>query len=94
MNDGTTQHVTFIDPKGIRNLRGLNDPKIQLFKQLRDEVQPTLNDPTIILDSYIVSNTDYRDVSFWGTRPEFTDSHVVFQGDENYLDIMFEQILK
>ena len=94
VNDGTTQHVTFIDPKGIRNLRGLNDPKIQLFKQLRDEVQPTLNDPTIILDSYIVSNTDYRDVSFWGTRPEFTDSHVVFQGDENYLDIMFEQILK
>ena len=94
VNDGTTQHVTFIDPKGIRNLRGLNDPKIQLFKQLRDEVQPTLNDPPIILDSYIVSNTDYRDVSFWGTSPEFTDSHVVFQGDENYLDIMFEQILK
>lgn len=34
-----------------------------------------------------------KDVSFWGTRPEFTESHVVFQGDENYLDIMFNQIL-
>lgn len=79
----------------IRNLRGLNDPKILLFKQLQKEVQPSLNDPSIVLDSYIVSNTDYKDVSFWGgTRPEFTDSHVVFQSDEHYLDIMFEQILK
>ena len=93
VNDGQKQHVTFIDPKGIRNLRGLNDPKIQLFKQLKTEVQPSLNDPDIILDSYIISNTDYKDVSFWGTRPEFTESHVVFQRDDNYLDIVFNMIL-
>lgn len=94
VNDGDKQHVSFVDPKGIRNLIGLNDPKIQLFKQLRTEVQPSLEDPNIILDSYIISNTDYKDVSFWGTRPEFTDSHVVFQKDEDYLDIMFGKILE
>lgn len=88
------QHVTFIDPKGIRNLQGLKDPKIQLFRQLQEEVQPSLGDPDIVLDSYIVSNTDYKDVSFWGSRPVFTDSHVVFQYDDNYLDIMFKKILE
>ena len=94
VNDGQKQHVTFIDPKGIRNLHGLKDPKIQLFKQLRMEVQPSLNDPDIILDSYIISNTDYKEVSFWGTRPEFTDSHVVFQKDSDYLDVMFGKIME
>ena len=68
VNDGVKQHVTFIDPKGIRNLQGLKDPKIQLFRQLQEEVQPSLGDPDIVLDSYIVSNTDYKDVSFWASR--------------------------
>ena len=95
INDGQKQHVTFIDPKGIRNLRGINDPKIQLFKMLKEEVEPSLKDPDIILDSYIISNTDYRDVSYWGVpRPEFTESHVVFQHEDNYLDIMFSKIME
>lgn len=94
VNDGEKQHVTFIDPKGIRNLKGLNDPKIQLYKLLKSEVEPSLNDVNISLDSYIISNTDYKEVSFWGTRPKFTDSHVVFQTDDNYLDVIFQQILK
>ncbi len=94
VNDGEKQHVTFIDPKGIRNLKGLGDPKIQLFHQLQEEVQPTLGDSDIVLDSYIISNTDYDDVSFWGTCPEFADSHVVFQADDDYLDKMFSNILR
>ena len=94
VNDGEKQHVTFIDPKGIRNLKGLHDPKIQLYRQLRDEVQPTLGDPNIVLDSYIVSNTDYKDVSFWAERPAFAESHVLFQNDSKYLDVMFGKILE
>lgn len=74
-------------------MQGLKDPKIQLFRQLQEEVQPSLGDPDIVLDSYIVSNTDYKDVSFWGPRPAFADSHVVFQHDDNYLDIVFKKIL-
>ena len=92
VNDGVKQHVVFIDPKGIRNLHGLKDPKIQLFRQLQEEVQPSLADPDVVLDSYIVSNTSYKDVSFWAPRPDFTDSHVVFQHDVDYLDIMFKNI--
>ena len=94
VNDGEKQHVTFIDPKGIRNLGGISNPKIQLFRQLRDEVQPSLGDPDIILDSYIVSVTDYNQALLWGvTRQKFAESHVLFQSDNNYLDVMFNNIL-
>lgn len=46
------------------------------------------------IQDFLISNTDYKEVSFGDSRPEFTDSHVVFQNDDNYLDIMFENILK
>lgn len=46
------------------------------------------------IQDFLISNTDYKEVSFWASHPEFTDSHVVFQNDDNYLDIMFKNILK
>lgn len=93
INDGDKQHVIFIDPKGIRNLKGLNDPKIQLHKLLKSEIQPTLKDENICLDSFIISNTDYTEVSFWGEKPDFVAQHVIFQNDKNYLSTLFESIL-
>ena len=98
VNDSQKQHVTFIDPKGIRNLKGLQDPKIQLYNQLKTEVEPTLNDADIILDSYIISNTDYNQVKFWGGKEElsktdFENEHVLFQNDSNYIKVLFEKVL-
>ena len=40
--DGERQYVTFIDPKGISHLKGLDDPKIQLFKYLQTDVAAQL----------------------------------------------------
>lgn len=94
VNDGEKQHVTFIDPKGIRNLKGLNDPKIQLYNLLKSEVEPSLGDVNITLDSYIVSNTDYQEVSFWAQRPDFKKNHVIFQADSTYIDELFSMILE
>ena len=94
VNDGEKQHVTFIDPKGIRNLKGLNDPKIQLYNLLKSEVEPSLGDVNITLDSYIVSNTDYKEVSFWAPRPDFKKNHVIFQADSTYIDELFSMILE
>lgn len=93
VNDGEHQHVTFIDPKGIRNLKGLQDPKIQLYKTLKEKVEPTLHDADITLDSYILSNTAYQDVNFWGTRPEFAENHVLFDEDDNYIENIFKNIM-
>ena len=94
VNDGEKQHVTFIDPKGIRNLKGLNDPKIQLYNLLKSKVEPSLGDVNITLDSYIVSNTDYQEVSFWAQRPDFKKNHVIFQADSTYIDELFSMILE
>jgi hypothetical protein len=95
VNDGQKQHVTFLDPKGIRNLKGLDDPKIQLYKTLKTEVEPTLNDEDIILDSYILSNTPYKEVSFWtgDNRELFDENHVLFSMESNYIDVLFRRIL-
>ena len=77
--------------KGIRNLQGLDHPKIQLFKTLKEEVEPTLNDPDISLDSYIISNTPYNQEIFrWGERPRFLENHVLFDKDDEYVKTLFE----
>lgn len=94
VNDGRKQHVTFIDPKGIRNLNGRQDPKIQLYKTLKTEVEPTLQDDEITLDSYIISNTKYAEVRFWGTRSQFAEDHVLFVEDENHIDTLFSKIIR
>ena len=89
VNEGQKQSVVFIDPKGIRNLQSLDHPKIQLFKTLKEEVEPTLNDPDISLDSYIISNTPYNEVHLWGERPKFLENHVLFDYDEEYVKTLF-----
>ncbi len=90
VNEGQKQRVIFIDPKGIRNLQGFEHPKIQLFKTLKEEVEPTLNDPDISLDSYIISNTPYREIHLWGERPKFLENHVLFDYDEEYVKTLFD----
>ncbi len=93
VNEGEKQHVIFIDPKGIRNLKGLGDPKIQLYNQLKAEVEPSLGDKDIILDSYIISNTPYNQISFWGSEEKFNDNHVIFQTDKSYIETLFGKII-
>lgn len=95
VNDGTKQRVTFIDPKGITHLKGLDDPKIQLFNLLKTEVEPALEDTDIRLDSYIVSVTPFRDVSFWANddKSKFTANHVLFQSDSDHIELLFNHIL-
>ena len=92
VNDGKKQRVTFIDPKGIRNLHGLEDPKIQLYRLLKTEIEPKLGDPDIVLDSFILSVTPYEEVSFWGAEYDFKQHHVLFQMDQHYIHDLFSQI--
>jgi hypothetical protein len=94
--EGDHQHVVFIDPKGISNLKKqLKNEKINLFNELRTDIEPSLKDANITLDSFIISNTRYIEVEDWGTRKEFQEHHVLFQKeDDNYIGIMMETILK
>ena len=81
---GDIQHVTFVDPKGIRNLNGLLDPKIQFYKGIKG-IEDRLGDKQVVLNSFIVSTTPYKDGGWWdGTLSiaEFEVNNVLFQKDD------------
>lgn len=78
------QFVTFVDPKGIRNLEGPDDPKIRFYRTIK-ELEARLGDPNVILNSFIISNTPFQQVSWWTedlSKNDFTKAHVLFQKDE------------
>jgi hypothetical protein len=78
---GDEQRIVFIDPKGIRNLEGVNDPKIKFHQKIK-ELEVRLNEPKVKLESFILSNTPYLAVNWWErgiTKDEFEEHHVLFQ---------------
>ena len=89
--DGQMQRITFVDPKGIRNL-SWNDPKLKFGEAIK-EVEQRMNDPKVELASFIVSNTPASEMALhWSkTRVEMTDRNIVFQ--ENAPDYI-EALLK
>ena len=91
------QYISFIDPKGIRNLNPSNDPKINLSIKIK-EIENNLGDTNIILNSFIVSNTAYNDVLDLHSDisiQELEDKNVFFQQDDKngYVGKMFDRIL-
>lgn len=76
------QYVSFIDPKGLRQIQGLSDPKIELHKIIKTTIQPKLNDSDIELSSFIISNTPYGQLSYWKGQDsieDFNTNNVFFQ---------------
>jgi hypothetical protein len=93
LDDGK-QYVNFIDPKGLRNLQGPEDPKIQSHHTIK-ELERQLNDPAVILNSFIVSSTDVPEVAWWSggmTKEEFEARNVLFQHEDRTTYI--EKLLK
>ena len=103
---GDKQYISFVDPKGIRQLRSFEDPKIQLAKVIRSEIEPRLNDSDVVLNSFIVSNTPITAVSHWDGLSHkavlddrdyktFNEHHVFFQEGQKevYVSKMMEYIL-
>jgi len=91
---GKKQYVTFVDPKGLRNLdEGLANPKVQFYRKIK-EIEARLADPSVILNSYIVSPTPYQTIPMWGDRiskAELEKCHVLFQKEDR--DIYVERLL-
>lgn len=87
------QYLTFIDPKGIRNSKGITDPKIQFYKYLHDKVQPQVTGEQLYLNSFIISNTKWLEVNWKEslTISDFNEQHVFFQ-EEQQVDYLFSII--
>ncbi len=90
------QFVTFIEPHGLLH-EGPASEKV-LFHQRIKEVERRLNDPTITLNSFILSWTRQAQLQ-WGLSPdELAARHVLFMKDEannyNYLNSLFGNLLE
>lgn len=78
------QHVSFIDPKGLRNLEGPEDPKIRFHLTIK-ELERQLGDQAVILNSFIVSSTGLPQVAWWDggmTKEQFEANNVLFQHED------------
>jgi hypothetical protein len=88
------QYVTFVDPKGLRQLDdGASNPKIQFYKAIK-EIETRLGDPCVILNSFIISSTPHQNIPMWGegmTKAALQECHVLFQKDDR--DTYIKQLL-
>jgi hypothetical protein len=80
------QYVNFIDPKGLRNLKGPDDPKIAFHETIKNiEKDLRAQDPSVTLNSFIISNTRSPDINWWNggmTKEDFEKRHVLFQEED------------
>ncbi len=75
------QWLSFIDPKGIRNLN-LSDPKFGLYREIK-EIQKQLADPVITLNAFILSISSFKDLlNVSGTtKTDLEESNLLFMED-------------
>ncbi len=95
---GGKQYVTFVDPKGIRNLDGPEDRKIRFHKTIK-ELETKLGDPQVVLYSFILSVTPFAQGGWWTgslTKDEMKARNVLFMEDgiEPVIDNMLRHMLK
>ena len=84
------QRIIFVDPKGIRNLES-DHPKIQFYKTIK-KIERRLGDPTVRLESFIISNTLSTTMHrLWNMeKSEMQKRHVLFQEEDrdSYVETM------
>ena len=84
IDDGQTQYISFIDPKGLRNVRQ-DDPKIQFnktIKELEKRLAATAHEKVIVLNSFILSATPYYQLlGSWSITD--ADGNTVYLAERN-----------
>ncbi len=91
-DDTGQQWLSFIDPKGIRQMN-LNDPKLGLYKEVK-VLEGKLADPKLTLNAFIVSGTPFANLlNVTVKKAELEDRNVLFMedGGANYLKKMFDK---
>jgi len=80
------QYINFVDPKGLRNVRGPDDPKIAFYETIKSiEEELRTQDPMVTMNSFIISNTHSGEISWWNggmTKSQFEERHILFQQED------------
>jgi hypothetical protein len=89
------QFITFVDPKGIRNI-GFSDPKIQFYRTIKD-IEARLGDPAVTLSSFIISNTPSHVMRMlWSVeKPDMEARNILFQDEDkaDYVEHMMSHMM-
>ncbi|MCL6638980.1 MAG: restriction endonuclease subunit R, partial [Firmicutes bacterium] len=91
------QYITFVDPKGLRNCDGTEDPKLKFYETVKN-IERRLGDPGVVLHSFIISRTPLRQIRWWRdglTEEYFEERHVFFppEGSSEYIGKMLARVL-
>ena len=96
------QWLTFVDPKGLRNL-DLSHPKLGLYKEVKT-LETTLaaqtkgDEAPLILNAFVLSPTKFSDLLNVGDpaqKQELESQHVLFMEDgaSDYLKKLFRLLI-
>ncbi|GLR63212.1 DEAD/DEAH box helicase family protein [Marinospirillum insulare] len=86
------QYVTFIEPHGLLH-EGPGSEKV-LFHQKIKDVEKRLKDPDVVLNSFILSWTDYAQLQWDKSEDELEAMHVLLMTNnrDNYIEKMFGRL--
>lgn len=87
------QWLSFVDPKGIRNL-DLNNPKFGLYREIK-KIQDQLNNANLVLNAFILSKTSYNDLINVGelfSIKKLEDRNVIFMSEKDYIEKLLNKI--
>lgn len=85
------QYIYFVDPHGLVHSMHLDDPKAMLSRSIK-ELEGSLEEENIILESFLVSVTEFEKISTKRSKQEYEKRNVLFQEDENYVNKIFEKV--
>lgn len=87
------QFITFLDPKGLRNLEGFDDTKIAFFKTIK-EIEAKIIQQDLTLNYFTLSDTPKREIQ-WAKNigvEDFKENHILFLDETGYLKTLFAMI--
>jgi hypothetical protein len=97
---GDHQYITFIDPKGLRQIQGIEDPKIKFHETIKEKIEEQIKkeDENITLNSFIISNTPYQELRHWKGQDKMVDlnkHHVYFMSEQrdSYVRLILDKIV-
>lgn len=94
------QFIGFVDPKGLRQINGFDNPKIKFGSIIKNTIQPRVQkeDPNMFLSSFILSTTPHEQIKHWRDQNGITDfnkHNVYFLGDQEgtYISSILHKII-
>lgn len=95
IKDNKKQRMVFIDPKGLEHEKELDQEKIKLKDDLK-QLEKKLGKENVVLESFILSKTQYEKLIEGRTSPpskdEYINQHVLFMKDDNYIENLLNKI--